>query len=197
MQQQRTLPARTRQRRDALLDELVELFLAEGFAGFGIGELAQRLSCSRSTLYLVAPSKEQLITATVRRFFKRAAERIEDRVEAAADPADRLSTYLTAVADELAPASPRFYADLAGFPPGAEVYRANTAQAAARVQALVTEGVAAGTLRKVNATFVGAAVAEVMDAIGDGRIGTATGLDDAQAYQALVDLVATGLRARG
>ena len=196
MPQPRTLPPRSRQRRDALLDELIELFLAEGFAGFGIGELAQRLSCSRSTLYLVAPSKEQLITATVRHFFKRAAERIEERVAATPDPADRLATYLTAVADELAPASPRFYADLAGFAPGAEVYRANTAQAARRVQDLVTEGVAAGTLRAVDATFVGAAVAEIMDAIGDGRIGAATGLDDAQAYQALVDLVSTGLRVR-
>jgi AcrR family transcriptional regulator len=192
-----TPPARSRRRRDALLDELVELFLAEGFADFGIGELAQRLSCSRSTLYLVAPSKEQLITATVRYFFKRAAERIGARVAAVAEPADRLATYLTAVADELAPASPRFYADLAGFPPGAEVYRANTAHAAKRVQQLVTEGVEAGALRRVDATFVGAAVAEVMDAIGDGRIGAATGLDDAQAYQALVDLVSTGLRARG
>ncbi|WP_436697521.1 TetR/AcrR family transcriptional regulator [Nocardioides sp. BYT-33-1] len=192
-----TQPARSRRRRDALLDELVELFLAEGFADFGIGELAQRLSCSRSTLYLVAPSKEQLITATVRYFFKRAAERIGARVAAVAEPADRLATYLTAVADELAPASPRFYADLAGFPPGAEVYRANTAHAAKRVQQLVTEGVEAGALRRVDATFVGAAVAEVMDAIGDGRIGAATGLDDAQAYQALVDLVSTGLRARG
>lgn len=171
--------------------------MAEGFADFGIGELAQRLSCSRSTLYLVAPSKEQLITAAVRYFFKRAAERIGARVDAVAEPADRLATYLTAVADELAPASPRFYADLAGFPPGAEVYRANTAHAAKRVQQLVTEGVEAGALRRVDATFVGAAVAEVMDAIGDGRIGAATGLDDAQAYQALVDLVSTGLRARG
>ena len=196
MQHQRTLPARSRQRRDELLDELVELFLAEGFATFGIGELAQRLACSRSTLYLVAPSKEQVITATVRHFFKCAAERIEERVAAIADPADRLATYLTSVADELAPASARFYADLAGFPPGAEVYRANTAQAARRVQELVTEGVAAGALRQVDATFVGAAVAEVMDAIGDGRIGAATGLDDAQAYQALVDLIATGLRAQ-
>ncbi|WGX97200.1 TetR/AcrR family transcriptional regulator [Nocardioides sp. L-11A] len=192
-----TPPARPRRRRDALLDELVEVFLAEGFADFGIGELAQRLSCSRSTLYLVAPSKEQLITAAVRYFFKRAAERIGARVDAVAEPADRLATYLTAVADELAPASPRFYADLAGFPPGAEVYRANTAHAAKRVQQLVTEGVEAGALRRVDATFVGAAVAEVMDAIGDGRIGAATGLDDAQAYQALVDLVSTGLRARG
>ena len=140
---------------------------------------------------------QRVCTRCGHHFRLRAAERIEERVGAAADPADRLSTYLTAVADELAPASPQFYADLAGFPPGAEVYRANTAQAAARVQALVTEGVEAGTLRRVNAIFVGAAVAEVMDAIGDGRIGTATGLDDAQAYQALVDLVATGLRARG
>ena len=65
--------------RRQLLDELIELFLAEGFLELGVGDLAARLRCSRTTIYQVADSKEQIVLAAVRGFFRRAAERIEAR----------------------------------------------------------------------------------------------------------------------
>jgi AcrR family transcriptional regulator len=176
-------------RGEELLEELIELYLAEGFSGFGVGDLAARLACSRSTLYQVASSKEQIIVTAVRGYFRRAAERIEERVEAEPDFGLRLQVYLAAVSDELAPASERFYADVAAYPPARELYEANTRRAAQRVQDIVVAGVAAGALRPVNARFVGAAVAEVMAAIQGGRIEAAAGLDDAAAYLALADLV--------
>ena len=187
------LPEKTRLRREELLAALRELFLREGFAGLGVGELAARLRCSRTTLYLVAPSKEQIVGATVRSYCKNAAERVEARVAACDEPRLRLATYLEAVASELQPASEAFYTDLAGFAPANEVYQANTGFAAQRVQQLVVEGVEAGVLRPVNASFVGAAVAQVMSAIQTGEIEAATGLADAEAYRQLADLVLAGL----
>lgn len=184
-------------RRTQVLDDLVELFLAEGFLGFGIGDLATRLRCSRTTLYLVAPSKEQIVRAAVRRYFRRAAERIEAHVAAEPDAGERLVVYLHGVAEELAPASPAFYADLAAHPPAAEVYEDNTRLAARRVAQLVEEAVAAGRMRSVDPVFVGAAVAQVMTAIQAGRMTERTSeeRDDARAYLALADLVVDGLRA--
>lgn len=184
-------------RRDELLDELIELFLAEGFLDFGVGDLAARLRCSRSTLYLVAGSKEQIVLAAVRAFFRRAAERIEARVDREPDPGARISVYLTAVAEELSPASARFHADLLAYPPAPEIYEDNTMVAARRVQVLVSAGVKAGSLRRVDATFVGAAVAQVMAGIESGAISAAIGLDDAAAYRRLADLVMHGLRSAG
>jgi AcrR family transcriptional regulator len=189
----RGIPDRTVDRRHELLGQLVGLFLAEGFAAFSLAALAERLRCSKSTLYLVAASKEQIVIATVRTFFKQATERIETRVAATGDPAQRLAEYLQAVSDELEPASERFYADLTAFPPALEVYQANTVLAAERVGDLVTEGVTTGVLRPVHAAFVGAAVTQVMAAIQRGEIGAATGLDDAEAYRQLADLVISGL----
>lgn len=180
-------------RRDELLDQLIELFLAEGFLRFGVGDLAARLRCSRTTLYAVAGSKEQIVLAAVRAFFRRAAERIEAKVEREPDPGARIAVYLTSVAEELSPASPRFHADLLAYPPAAEIYEDNTRHAATRVQALVDAGVQAGALRTVDAIFVGAAVAQVMVGIESGAIGAATGLDDATAYRRLADLVVNGL----
>lgn len=69
-------------RQRALLRELEELFLAEGFVEFTLDDLAARLRCSKSTLYALAASKEQLAVKVVAHFFKGAAERIEQRIEA-------------------------------------------------------------------------------------------------------------------
>jgi AcrR family transcriptional regulator len=184
---------RAERRRVELLGRLADLFLAEGFLGFGVGDLAARLRCSRSSLYLVAGSKQEIVLVTLRAWFRGAAERIERRVLAEPDPATRLRTYLLAVSDELAPASPAFYADLLAHPPAGEVYRENTRYAARRVRALVDAGVEAGALRPVDAVFVGAAVAEVMTGIQAGRVGAATGLSDAEAYRSLADVVVGGL----
>jgi AcrR family transcriptional regulator len=172
-----------------LLEQLIELYLAEGFGAFGMADLAARLRCSRSSLYLVASSKEQIILTAARRYFARAEERIEARVAAEPDLGKRIAVALDAVAIELAPASERFYADLAEFAPAQELYEDNTRRAAQRIQDIITAGVEAGTLRPVNARFVGAAVAEVMAAIQTGRIEAATGLDDAEAYRALSEVV--------
>ena len=190
------LPEGTQARRREMLGRLSELFLAEGFAAFNIGDLAERLRCSRTTLYAVAPSKEQIVVSAVRSFFRTATERIEARVAAADGPAAQLVTYLEAVAEELRRGCAAFFADVADFGPANEVYRENTEHAIRRVQALVAAGVAAGELRPVHAPFVGAAVAEVMGSIQRGAIQAATGLDAVQAYRHLADLVLASLTDR-
>ena len=189
--------ARRDLRREELLGELVDLFLAEGFAAFSTAALAERLRCSKSTLYLVASSKEQIVTTTVRAFFRRAAERIEARVAASSDPVERIRRYLDGVAAELDPVTQAFYADLQAFPPAAEVYRENTLIAARRVEQLVADGVAAGVLRPAHTGFVGAAVTQGMAAIQRGDVAQAAGLSDAEAYRELADLVLGGLGSRG
>lgn len=183
-------------RRDDVLADLVRLYLAEGFASWAIGDLATRLRCSRSTLYTVAGSKEQIVVAAVRVFFRDATARVERRVAAEPGPSRRLEVYLEAVADELAPASEAFFADLQRHPPAAEIYRSNTTAAARRVQTLVSEAVAAGAMRDVDVRFVGTAVSVLMAAIQSGELGRGSGLDDAGAYVALSDLVLRGLERR-
>lgn len=180
-------------RREDLLDALVDLFLAEGFLHLGVGDLAARLRCSRTTLYRVAPTKEQIVVTVVRAYFRRATEQVETALETEAGSADRLACYLSTVADALAPASPAFHTDLAAFAPAAEIYQQNTQHAARRVEQLVDDGVRRGDLRAVDAAFAGAVVARAMAGIQDGAISAATGRDAAAAYRALADLVLHGL----
>jgi AcrR family transcriptional regulator len=177
-------------RRDQIVDGLVTLFLAEGFRSFSIEDWSSRLQCSKSTLYLVAASKEQVITAVVRSFFRRATERVEACVAEESDPITRIGTYLEAISTELAPASPTFFADLGEFAPAREIYLQNTAIAAARVQELVA---AAGQEDSLDAAFVGAVAGTVMEAIQRGEIESMTSLNDAAAYRLLADLIVAGV----
>jgi AcrR family transcriptional regulator len=180
-------------RHDELLGRLVELFLREGFAQFSIEEMARRLRCSKSTIYLVATSKEQVIVAVVRDFFRRATERVEARLRAEdLTEVERIDAYLVAISEELAPASPAFFADVDGYAPAREIYRANTLAASRRVQQLVRDAVAGPAHR---AEFLGAVAAHVMEAIHRGDIEAETGLADSGAYRALSELIVAAVAA--
>ncbi len=179
-------------RRDVLLEELVALFLEEGFLASSVDDLAARLRCSKSTLYAIAPSREQLVTTVVRAFFRGATARVDAALEETGDDAvARLETYLRAISAELAAGSPRFFRDLDAFAPAREVYSANTGFAADRVAGLVN---AVGG-SAVPPEFLGAVARLVMEGIRRGDLAGA-GLTDATAYEALATLVvaATGHR---
>jgi AcrR family transcriptional regulator len=185
---------RTLSRRAELFDGLVALLLAEGFSAFTLDELAARLHCSKRTLYALAESKEQLVRAAVVHFFRGATQRVEAAVADVSGAAAKVATYLHAVATELAPASPAFLADVAGFTPAAEVYARNTRAAARRVSELVDAGVAAGEFRDVHAAFVGDVVSATTVRIQQRQLTAVTGLADAEAYRHLADLLLNGLR---
>ncbi len=180
-------------RREQLTGELMDLFLAKGFRDFSVEQLAAHLRCSKSTVYSIAPSKEQIVTSVVRAFFRRATERVEARTTGAGTPAMRIGTYLEAISEELRPATGAFFADLDAFAPAREIYEQNTQFAAARVKELVAEGMKAGALSPLNAAFIGAVAGQTMERIHRGEIGAATGLDDSEAYRALADLIVAGM----
>ena len=175
-------------RPEQVLDGLTAIFLDEGFAHLGVAEMAQRLSCSKSTLYALAPSKEQIVTRAVRHFFRAATDRVEARAAEARTDEDRLLRYLEAIAEELTPAGRSFIRDVEGFEPAREIYRRNTEAAADRVRELVESALPARSTTDPH--FVGAVAAVVMEAIQRGAIEQSTGLDHAQAYAALGDLLA-------
>lgn len=188
------VPVAPTARHEELADRLVALFLAEGLRGFTLGQLAERLRCSKTTLYALGESKEQLVGNAVVRFFRAAATEVERRTAAEDDPAAKLETYFAAVADALRPASDAFIADLTAHPTARQAYARNTRFAAARVRELLDEGVAAGTFREVHAAFVADTAATTMERIQTGRVREATGLHDAEAYEELARLVLRGVQ---
>ncbi|AYJ48440.1 TetR/AcrR family transcriptional regulator [Rhodococcus sp. P1Y] len=183
-------------RRAELFDQLVELFLSEGFAHLTLDDIASRLRCSKSTLYTLAGSKEQLVRAATVHFFRGATDRVEASIAGVHGFADRLTAYLSAVGVALEPASSKYMDDLAAFAPAREVYEQNTAFAAKRVQDLIDDGAAAGEVRSVHAAFVADVAASTMARIQSREVASRTGLDDSQAYSELAQLLTNGITGR-
>lgn len=181
-------------RQTRLFDDLLALFLQEGFSRLTLDDIASRLRCSKSTLYALAASKDDLVRRVTVHFFKRATGAVEAALARTAGPGDRVSAYLTAVGDELAIASEVFMADLFAFAPARDVYEANTAAAAKRVRELIEDGVDAGAFRAVNAAFAADLIATMMVRIQQRGVATATGLSDAEAYTELATLLTHGLQ---
>lgn len=182
-------------RRSELFDALVELFLAEGFTHLTLDDIAARLRCSKSTLYTLAASKEQLVQAATVHFFRTATDFVEARVAAADGARARITAYLTAVGTALHRASDQFMVDLDAFPPARQTYERNTRIAARRVHELIAEGVAAGDFRDVHAAFAADLAATAMVRIQQRSVRQNTGLDDAAAYRELAAILTGGISA--
>lgn len=180
-------------RREELLQRLENIVLTEGFARLTVDDLASRLQCSKSTLYAVAGSKEQLVVVAVRHFFQEASARVEEKVGPITDPPRRISEYLAGLGTELRRMSPECYADLVGFEATAEVYAKYSLATAHRVRESIQDGVASGAFRALNADFVGAAVSLLIDGIQHGELLDRSGLSMADAYTELGGLVLAAL----
>ncbi|MBQ0925984.1 TetR/AcrR family transcriptional regulator [Saccharopolyspora endophytica] len=180
-------------RRAELLGRLRDLFLAEGFAHFTLDDLAARLHCSKSTLYTLAGSKEQLAVRVVAHYFKSATEDIERRAEVADDPREKVRAYLDAAAEALRPASREFITDMGANLATRATYEANAGAAADRLRGFIAEGVRQGVFREVHAGFVGEMVGRTIAGIQRGEIGERTGLSDAAAFAALSQFLLGGL----
>ena len=178
-----------------LLDRLVALMTAQGFARFTLDDLAERLRCSKTTLYALAPTKQQLVVEVVKQYFRSAVVTVEARVAAVGEPPARVVAYLDAVAEYLQPLSRSFMDDLSAFAPAAEVYRQNTAAAAERIRGLIAEGVDTGAFRPVHAAFVAEIVAVAMFEIQRGEMFARLEMSDAEAYAELASLVVHALSA--
>lgn len=180
-------------RQEDLLNRLVALFAAEGFTAFTLDDLVERMRCSKTSLYTLAGSKQELVVEVVKQYFRLSVPAVEAAVEKAAGPRARVVAYLTAVGDYLRPLSRDFMDDLAGFGPAAEVYRRNTAAAADRIRELIAEGIAAGEFRELHAAFAAEMVAATMFEIQRGEMFSRLEMTDAEAYAELASLVVHAL----
>ncbi|MEU9918772.1 TetR/AcrR family transcriptional regulator [Streptomyces sp. NPDC051001] len=180
-------------RRDELLRQAEAIILAEGFTSVTMDELAQRLECSKATLYSLASTKEQLVLAVTRTFFREATAQIEEAVQAEPDPRRRIRVYLTGVGTAMRRHSHAFYDDMVGYEPTAQIYRKNSAAAAQRVHELIEEGVRTGVFRALNGHFAAHVVAVTIDAVQSGILLERTGLTAGDAFSELGDLLLDGL----
>ncbi len=193
MTESRPLRRQPTARQRALLSELEAIFLAEGFSQFTLDGLASRLRCSKSTLYALAPSKEQLAVKVVAHFFRGAAELLEERIAGIDDARKILGEYLAGISEYLNRASAAFMNDIAEFAPARDAYQLNSRAAARRIRSFIDRGVTDGVFREVHARLIAEMAGLIIEGIQTGVVGHRTGVTDAEAFTALSELLLGGL----
>lgn len=180
-------------RQDEILERLHDIVLTEGFADLTLDDMAARLQCSKSTLYSIASSREQLITRAIKRFFSDCTEHIEARINQEPDPRKRVGAYLECIGLEMARMSSACFDDMVGFDPTRDVYGLNSTIAARRVREMVQDGISKGIFRPLDAEFVAESVSLLIDGIMNGELLRRTGLSVERAYVELGKLMLSAL----
>jgi AcrR family transcriptional regulator len=184
------------ERRSELLDQLEEIVCADGFVGLTLDDFAARLRCSKTTLYRLAPTKEQLVATVVRQFLGRAAARVEAAVADAATPPEKIAAYLTTVGREMARGSATFHEQMITEPATARFYRRSSDAAAERVGELIRDGIHEGVFHIADSEFVTQMVTTIIHAIHLGDLVAASAESPEHAHVMLSDLLLYGVMGR-
>ena len=134
---------RSLRRREELLDGVMAIITARGFADVPVCEMARELSCSFSTLYRVAPSKDSLVVLAIGRWGELALRGAEARLEESATPLERVRSYVRAGARAILPQSHAFRRDMERFESTRVAYRVISDRYVDRLAELIAEAVRA------------------------------------------------------
>ncbi|HUC04561.1 MAG TPA: TetR/AcrR family transcriptional regulator [Acidimicrobiales bacterium] len=177
-----------------LLDGLESIILTEGFRELTIGGLAERLQCSRRTIYEIAESKERIVLVVVDRLLRRVARRAHDAAQMQDPGVERLRAFLIPGLVELRRCTLTFTCDVAEEQAVHDLVESHLQYAVRLVAVLLAEGMEAGEFGDIHPFLA----AEVLDAglarlLDPGVLRTA-GLTLVEALEELLTLFIDGLR---
>lgn len=180
-------------RRRKLFDDIEALFLAEGFLRFTTDEIARRLRCSKTTLYRIAPTRDQLYERIVERFLRGVRDRGIAAASAAPDWSAALVGLLRAGVEGARDVSWDFVADMREHPLTNRCLNTHQTQRAADVEKLLESGIRNGAFRDMHPKMVARSLLTLIDRIFDSHFLEAVGLSLAEAYDEAYKMVEYGL----
>lgn len=127
--------------------------------------LATRLSCAKVTLYSIAPSREELTIAVLRRFFDEAIRRIDTRLHPIGEPFERIRACVAGEVAEMKHMSPLCFEDVLHYGPSRDLYDSYRSAAAARLSDALVAGAGKATVDQRHVAFAVDAARRVLDGI--------------------------------
>lgn len=177
-----------------ILDGLETIVLTEGFRELTVGTIAQRLHCSRRTLYEIADSKEGLVLIVVDRVLRRLARIAHEAARREAERIDRLRAFLTQGLTELHRATLAFSEDLAAFPEAADLLATHFRYAHGIVESMLLEGIDAGEFAPIHPRIAAETFDAAMRRLLDPRVLRDSGVSFAEAVAEYLTLFTDGIR---
>ncbi|ROR53960.1 TetR family transcriptional regulator [Luteococcus japonicus] len=177
-------------RQREIFEALLEDFLAHGFAHFTMDGAAHRLHCSKSTLYSLGHTGDDVIRRVLVSFFREVTRRTDHALTSQRSPSAALQAYFEAMATAMEPATPVFMRDVISTPVGRRTHETNTRAATQKITALMEAGIMAGEFRPLDVTVTAHLVEVMLEHIQQGGVTSTTPSD---AYTELGRLVLGGI----
>lgn len=148
-------PALSPERERRLLEDIENIFMAEGGLRLTVAQLAARLRCSKRAIYQVAPSKEALFLRVLQKNLDRIWELGLQAEQRARTTQDSIGEYVMAALVEVRKWSPAFLADIDGFAPARQMLKEHLDQRMRYLVHMIDEGIESGMFNPTNSTLVG------------------------------------------
>ena len=182
-------------RREELLDGVMDIIAARGFAEVRTAEMARELHCSESSLYKIAPSKDSLVVLAIGRWGELTLEALEVRAQQGTTASDRARAYFRAGAESTRPLSLAFYADVDRFESTRLAWWTGVVEPYLdRFVELVQCAEDAGEIRPVNIRFLAELLRQISVVTRNERVLSASGLTHEQAVLEVDSLLWDGMR---
>ena len=185
-------PRRFSARQQQVLDALEEIFFAEGL-GVTIGELATRASCSRRTLYELAPSKEQLFLLVLDRMMSRTGRAAREAAAAERLPERQLEAFARAGVVAFQPVGGPFLAAVNGYAPASWLFEHHLTLAKRFVIERLEQGVGEGRFRAVHPLVVADALLAAVQRVTHPSSLRESGLSASDSLAALFEAFVHGI----
>lgn len=183
-------------RKEEILDGLEAIIRTEGFRSLRLTDVAKRLGTSYTTLYQLAPTRDELVLLVIDRWYHRNGLSTWSRVESESTPLDRLLVWLDGARRGVDGVSGQFWDDVASHAAVAAMVANYSRFYISVLEMLIEEGIRSGAFRPVNAQMA----AMVFEAAGARVYDPEARLKDASArgdpVADFIDLMLGGLLAR-
>ena len=167
--------------------------LREGFAGLGVSEIANRLCCSKRTLYELAPSKREMVLLVLDRFFAGIRQDAAVACESGHDAQQCIYVYLQAGVRAAERLSPTTVTDIHRWPPARAIWQEHVRLRVEGLSRLIEGGMRDGVFRKIPPAFVAEMVFASINRLREPGFYASTDLTIAEAFDELYGMLLAAL----
>jgi AcrR family transcriptional regulator len=183
------------ERRAELLDGVMRIIAARGFAEVQVAEMARELHCSVATLYKIAPSKDSLVLLAIARWGELALADLEVRAQTGTTASECARLYFRTGAEKTHSLSLAFYADVDRFESTRLAWWTVVVERyLVRFVELVQAAEDAGEIRPVNIRFLAEVLRGISVVTRSEPVLSASGLTHEEAVLQVDSLLWEGLR---
>jgi AcrR family transcriptional regulator len=186
----------TRRQRE-ILTAIEREILSAGFRRLRVTDLAGRLGASLTTLYQLAPSKDELVLLVIDRWYQRTGGKAWSLLELEADPIRRIEIWLDTAVQAAHGVTMRFLEDAESHAGVQRLIRSYNDYSIGVLENMIRVGVECGRVDAPNPRLVAEAMDAVVQRLSHTDVLRRSGASDTAAAEVFRHLLLNGLLPRG